>query len=154
VYNRQAHEYAARISEIATRLLKSPSLFVKLERWASLGREPLEVFLTARISAERSGVVAVKSGERLLITHSKPESMGGVVTVDVLDDAAGEPERLLVADLDTVDRQSTFAEAVRQLTHGSPQVTPIAAFTAFVRDCPTLADVRTKCRALSTARST
>ena len=147
VYNRGAHEYASRISEIATRLLRSPSLFVKLERWASLGREPMEVFLTTRISAERSAVVALKSGERLLITHGKPESMGGVVTVDVLDDAAA-PERILMTDLDSADSPSLLREVVRQMQQGG-QATPIFAFSAIVKDCATLADVRVKCAALT-----
>ena len=128
------------------------SLFVKLERWASLGREPLEAFLTARISAERSAVVELKSGERLLITHGKPEAMGGVVTIDVLDDAA-EPERILMTDLDSAESPSLLREAVRQVQQGG-QVTPIFALSAIVKDCATLADVRVRCGALTGGRPT
>ena len=77
-----------------------------------------------------------------------PEATGGVVTIDVLDDAATEPERILTTDLDREDTPSMLRDTVRQMQHGG-QATPIFALSAIVKDCASLADARAKCAALT-----
>ena len=53
VYSEDAHEYASRIRHAARRLKGSPSLKVKIERWAELGGNALEIFLATRLSSDR-----------------------------------------------------------------------------------------------------
>jgi serine/threonine protein kinase len=53
VFNAEASEYASAVLNVATRLTSLPSVSVRVPQWAGLGRNPLEIFLAARIGATR-----------------------------------------------------------------------------------------------------
>jgi hypothetical protein len=90
--------------------------------------------------------ITLESGERIVVNHDKGGFKGGHVTIEVPKFLGLSSERIFSCDLDSTEGGA----ALGRLTRGAEGVdaTPLGAFVKHVKDCGTVADVKTRCGAL------
>jgi hypothetical protein len=92
--------------------------------------------------------ITLDSGEKIVVNHDKGGFKGGHLTIEVPKFLGLSSERIFVCDLDSAEGTG----ALSRLTSGAQGVeaTPLGAFVRHVKECSTVAEVRTRCAALMT----
>jgi hypothetical protein len=97
--------------------------------------------------------ITLDSGEKLLVNHDKGGLKGGHLTIEVSKFLGLSADRIFECDLDSADGKAAFARLAGQAREGSAGVTPLGAFVEHIKDCRSVADVRTRCAALLSPRA-
>jgi hypothetical protein len=92
--------------------------------------------------------ITLDSGEKILVNHDKGGFKGGHVTIEVSKFLGLSSERIFECDLDS----AAGTAALGRLTRGAEGVeaTPLGAFVRHVKECGSVADVKSRCGALMT----
>jgi len=90
--------------------------------------------------------ITLDSGEKILVNHEKGGLKGGRLTIEVSKLMGLSSDRIFTCDLDSAEG----AAALGTLTHGAQgaEATPLGAFVKHLRDCGSVAEVKTRCASL------
>lgn len=93
--------------------------------------------------------IHLDSGEKIIVNHDKGGFKGGRLTIEVSRLMGFSSEQIFACNLDSQDG----AAALGRLTGGAQGVdaTPLGAFVKYVKDCGSVAEVKTRCAALLAA---
>jgi len=92
--------------------------------------------------------ITLDSGEKVIVHHDKGGFKGGRLSVEVLKLMGFNSQLLFSCDLDVPKGQVVLGRLTRHATPGTADATPLAAFVNYIRDCASVAEVKTKCGAL------
>ena len=92
--------------------------------------------------------ITLESGEKILVNHDKGGFKGGRLTIEVTKWLGLSADRVFECDLDSSEGQSALAHLTRAATTATTSSTPLGAFVEYIKDCRSVADVKTKCTAL------
>jgi hypothetical protein len=92
--------------------------------------------------------ITLDSGEKIIVNHDKGGFKGGRLTIEVTRLMGFSSEQIFACNLDS----PAGAAALERLTAAAQGVdaTPLGAFVKHVKDCGSVAEVKTRCTALST----
>jgi hypothetical protein len=92
--------------------------------------------------------IHLDSGERIIVNHDKGGFKGGRLTIEVSRLMGFSSEGIFECDLNG----PSGAAALGRLTAGAQGVdaTPLGAMVRYVKDCGSVAEVKTRCAALLT----
>lgn len=92
--------------------------------------------------------ITLDSGEKILVNHDKGGLKGGRVSIETSKFFGFSGERVFECDLDSPAGKAALAKLTADSKAGSVEATPLGAFVDWIRNCESVADVTTKCRAL------
>ncbi|MEX2223764.1 MAG: hypothetical protein WEG40_18395 [Candidatus Rokuibacteriota bacterium] len=93
--------------------------------------------------------ITLDSGQKIIVNHAQGGFKGGPVTIEEVKwMGLGAGEMLFTCDLDSPHGKGILARLTRDATPGTADATPLGAFVNYVKDCRTIADLKTKCSAL------
>jgi hypothetical protein len=94
--------------------------------------------------------ITLASGEKILVSHDKGGFAGGAVTIqEVRWWGLMAGETLFRCDLEGDDGRRMLARLVQGVPAASARATPLGAFVEYVKDSPSMSDVKVKCTALA-----
>jgi hypothetical protein len=96
--------------------------------------------------------ITLDSGEKIVISHDKGGFKGGMLTIEVQKFMGFSSDRVFACDLDSEAGRAMLSQLTRDVRPDAVEATPLGAFVAYVRGCPSVADVKAKCAALSASR--
>lgn len=92
--------------------------------------------------------IVLDSGEKITVNHDKGGFKGGRLVIEASKFMGFSSDRIFACDLDSPEGRAALA----QLTHGAPpgsvEATPLGAFVKHVKDCRSVADLKTRCAQL------
>ena len=91
--------------------------------------------------------VTLDSGDKLIVNHAKGGFKGGPLTIETTKWWGGG-QRIVSIDLDTPQSKAALATLTAGHAAESALATPLGAFAEYVKDCPSVDDVKAKCEAL------
>jgi hypothetical protein len=91
--------------------------------------------------------VTLDSGEKFTINHDKGGFKGGHLTMERTK-WWGSGERFFQCDLDAPEGRAALATLTQGAAEGSTEATPLGAFVNYVKDAPSIEDVKRRCAAL------
>jgi hypothetical protein len=92
--------------------------------------------------------IKLDSGEKILVNHEQGGFKGGRLTIDRVKLMGLSSETVFEIDLDSPAGKAALAALTPGVSTGAAG-TPLGAFVAHVKDCPSLAQVVERCRALT-----
>lgn len=92
--------------------------------------------------------LVLDSGEKIIIIHDKGIFSGEWLTVEVSERVGLSSDRIFVCALNSPEGVAALTRLTRTAPEGSLEATPLGALVQYVMDCPSVADVRTRCTAL------
>jgi hypothetical protein len=92
--------------------------------------------------------IVLDSGEKIIVNHDKGGFRGGSLVIEVSKFMGFSSDRIFTCALDSPEGRATLANLTRDVREGSVEATPLGAFVQYVKDCPSVADVKTRCAAL------
>jgi len=92
--------------------------------------------------------MTLDSGEKILVNHDKGGFKGGRLTIEVSKFLGLSGAQVFHCDLDSPEGKAAIAQLTGDSRMGSVEGTPLGAFVAYIKDCRSVADVKTKCTAL------
>jgi hypothetical protein len=92
--------------------------------------------------------IVLDSGEKIIVNHDKGGFKGGRLVIEASRFMGFSSDRIFVCDLDSPGGVIALANLTRHAEPGSVDATPLGAFVGYVKDCRSVADVRTRCAAL------
>jgi hypothetical protein len=96
--------------------------------------------------------ITLDSGEKIIVNHDKGGFKGGRLTIEVLKLMGFSSDRFFACDLDSPEGKAALAELTRHAPEGSVEATPLGALVKYVKDCGSVALVKTRCAALVSIR--
>jgi len=96
--------------------------------------------------------ITLDSGEKIIINHDKGGFKGGRLTIEVPKFMGFSSDRIFACDLDSPEGKAALAEMTGDAPEGSVEATPLGAFVKYVKDCGSVALVKTRCAALVSIR--
>jgi hypothetical protein len=92
--------------------------------------------------------ITLDSGEKIIVNHDKGGFKGGQLTIEAPRLLGFKSERVFACDLDSEHGRAVLS----RLTAGAEgaESTPLGAFVRHVKECGSLAEVKTKCAELMT----
>jgi hypothetical protein len=96
--------------------------------------------------------VTLDSGEKIIVNHDRGGFKGGHLTVEVSKFFGFSSNRIYTCDLDSAEGKAVLAHLTRNALQGSVGATPLGAFVEYVKDCGSVADLATRCAALTSVR--
>lgn len=91
--------------------------------------------------------ITLDSGEKLTVNHDKGGFKGGRVSIERTK-WWGSGERFFECDLDTPHGRAALATLTRGAAEGSSDATPLGAFVNYIKDAPSIEEVKRRCAAL------
>jgi len=92
--------------------------------------------------------IDLDSGQEIMVNHQKNVSRDSWLTIEVLKFMGFSSDRIFVCNLDSQEGKTALAELTRDADTGNALATPLGAFVAYVKDCRSVEEVKTKCMAL------
>lgn len=92
--------------------------------------------------------VVLDSGEKIVVNHDQGGFKGGWLTIEALKFMGFSSDRIFACALDSPEGKAALTELTRDAREGSVEATPLGGFVQYVKDCRTVADVKTRCAAL------
>ena len=92
--------------------------------------------------------ITLDSGEKIVVNHSRGGFRGGILAVELLKFLGLSSERLVTCDLDSPEGRAVLGRLTRDVTPGSVEATPLAAFVGYLKDSASRADLETRWAAL------
>jgi len=96
--------------------------------------------------------ITLDGGEKVIVNHEKGGFNGGLLTIEVMKFIGFSSDRPFACDLDSPEGQRLLAWLTRGAELGSLAATPLGAAVEFVRDAGSLAELMTRCAALTLGR--
>jgi hypothetical protein len=92
--------------------------------------------------------IVLDSGEKIIVNHDKGGFKGGWLTIEASKFLGFSSDRIFACPLDSPEGRAVFTELTRDAREGSAEATPLGAFVQYVKDCRSVADVKTRCATL------
>jgi hypothetical protein len=92
--------------------------------------------------------ITLDSGEKILINHEQGGFKGGRLVIEQSKFFGFSADRVFECDLDSPRGRAALAELTSESRTGTVEATPLGAFVEYVKDCKSVAEVRTKCSGL------
>ncbi len=92
--------------------------------------------------------ITLDSGEKILVNHDMGGFKGGRLTIEAPKFLGLSSDQIVTCDLDSPHGRAALAQLTGAASKGGVSVTPLGAFVEYIKDCRSVADVRTKCAAL------
>ena len=92
--------------------------------------------------------ITLDSGEKIIVNHDKGGFKTGRVTIEKTKWLGMASDRIVECDLDGADGQRALARLTEGAPPGSARATPLGAFVEYVKDCPSVAELRAVCAAI------
>ena len=93
--------------------------------------------------------ITLDSGQKIIINHAQGGFKGGPLTIEEVKWLGlGAGEMLFKCDLDDPRGKVILARLTETATPGTADATPLGAFVNYVKGCPSIEDVKTRCSAL------
>lgn len=92
--------------------------------------------------------ITLDSGEKIIVNHEKGGFKGGRLTIEVLKLMGFSSDRIFTCNLDSPEGAAAL-DALTAGAHGV-EATPLGAFVKHVRDCRSVAELKTRCASLLT----
>jgi len=92
--------------------------------------------------------ITLDSREKILVNHDKGGFKGGLLTIEVSKLLGWSADQVFTCDLDSPEGKAALAQLTGASSMGSVRGTPLGAFVEYIKDCRSVADVKTKCAAL------
>jgi hypothetical protein len=92
--------------------------------------------------------IVLDSGQKIVVNHDKGGFKGGWLTIEALKLFGFSSDRIFACSLDSADGKAALAELTRDAKPDHIDATPLGAFVKFVKDCPSVAEVERRCKAL------
>jgi len=90
--------------------------------------------------------ITLDSGEKIIVNHEKGGLKGGRLTIEASRLMGLSSDRIFMCDLDSQEGAAALA-ALAAGAEGA-EATPLGAFVKYVRDCRSVAELKTRCAAL------
>ena len=97
--------------------------------------------------------ITLDSGEKIIVNHDKGGFKAGRVTIEKTKWLGMASDRIAECDLERADGQQALARLTEGAPAGSARATPLGAFVEYVKDCPSVDDVRAACAAIVQPRA-
>jgi hypothetical protein len=98
--------------------------------------------------------IRLDSGEKILVNHDRGSLTAGRLTIEEVKWLGLMPgETLFTVDLESAEGQGIMARLTKGAAEGTARSTPLGAFVEYVKDCPSVADVRKRCAEIPTMAS-
>ena len=92
--------------------------------------------------------ITLDSGEKIVVNHEKGGFKGGMLTIEAVKFMGLSSDRIFTCNLDGDEGRAVLTRLTRDVRPDSVEATPLGAFVEYVRNCGSVADVRTRCAAL------
>lgn len=92
--------------------------------------------------------ITLDSREKILVNHDKGGFKGGRLTIEVSKFLGLSADRVFECDLDSPEGKAALAHLTRASAMASATSTPLGAFVDYIKDCRSVADVKTRCAEL------
>ena len=92
--------------------------------------------------------ITLDSGEKIIVNHDKGGLQGGRLVIEAPKFMGFSSDRVFACVLDSPEGRTALAQLTRGAPDGSVQATPLGAFVGYVKDCKSIAEVKTRCAAL------
>ena len=92
--------------------------------------------------------IVLDSGEKIIVNHDKGGFKGGWLTIEASKFMGFSSDRIFACALDSPEGKAALMELIRDAREGSVEATPLGAFVQYVKDCRSVADVKTRCATL------
>ena len=92
--------------------------------------------------------IVLDSGEKIIVNHDQGGFKGGWLTIEVSKFMGFSSDRIFACALDSPEGKAAIRELTRDTKEGSVDATPLGAFVRYVKDSPTVADVKLRCATL------
>lgn len=96
--------------------------------------------------------ITLDSHEKILVNHDKGGFKGGRLTIEVSKFLGLSSDQIFTCDLDSPEGKAALAQLSGAASKGGVSGTPLGAFVDFIKDCRSVAEVKTKCSALLSSR--
>lgn len=97
--------------------------------------------------------ITLESGEKILVNHDKGGFKGGRLRIEVSKFFGFSADQVFECDLDSPEGKAALARLTGASRAVSVAGTPLGAFVEYVKDCRSVAVVKTKCMALMADRA-
>ena len=94
--------------------------------------------------------IALDSGEKILVNHDKGGFKGGTLTIAQTKWMGLAGSTFFTCSLDAPEAKAAIGRLTRGVDPQSARATPLGALVEYVKDCPDIAGVRSKCATLMT----
>ena len=91
--------------------------------------------------------ITLDSGEKIIVNHDKGGFKGGNLTVETTKWWGGG-QRVFACNLDSPQGQAVLARLTAGATEGSVGATPLGALVEHLKDCTSVAEIKTRGAAL------
>ena len=92
--------------------------------------------------------IVLDSGEKIIVNHDQGGFKGGWLTIEASKFMGFSSDRIFACALDSPEGKAALTELTRDARQGSVEATPLGAFVQYVKDCRSVADVKTRCATL------
>lgn len=92
--------------------------------------------------------ITLDNGQKLVVAHDKAGSKGGRLTVEVTKLFGFSSDLIFACDLETAEGQGAVTALMHEGTSSAEDPTPLPALIAYLEDCASAEQVKTKCEAL------
>ncbi|HEY7654663.1 MAG TPA: hypothetical protein VIG07_17745 [Methylomirabilota bacterium] len=92
--------------------------------------------------------ITLDSGEKIVVNHERGGFKGGALTIEAPKFMGLSSDRVFTCDLDSPAGQAALARLTRGAQPGTLGATPLMAFVEHVKECRSLAEVKSRCAAL------
>ncbi len=92
--------------------------------------------------------ITLDSREKILVNHDKGGFQGGRLTIEVPKFLGLSSDQIFACDLDSPEGKTALAQLTDASRMESAAGTPLGAFVECIKDCRSVADVKTRCAAL------
>jgi hypothetical protein len=97
--------------------------------------------------------ITLDSGEKIVVNHDKGGFKGGRLTIERPKLLGFSSDRVFECDLDSEQGQRALRSLTRDAQAESVDATPLGAFVNYLKSCPSVAAVKSRCGELMTAAS-
>jgi hypothetical protein len=92
--------------------------------------------------------IVLDSGEKIIVNHDQGGFKGGWLTIEASKFMGFSSDRIFACALESPEGRAALTELTRDAREGSVETTPLGAFVQYVKDCRSVADVKTRCATL------
>jgi hypothetical protein len=92
--------------------------------------------------------VALDSGEKILVNHDQGGFKGGTLTIEKVKWMGMSSDRVFSCALDSPPGKAAMTRLTQGVASDSAWATPLGAFVAYLKDCKSVDEVKSRCVAL------
>jgi hypothetical protein len=96
--------------------------------------------------------IVLDSREKIVVNHEQGGVKGGRLTIEAVKFMGFSSDRIFALAVDSPEGEAALTELARDAKEGSVEATPVGAFVHYVKDCASVADVKTRCATLLSRR--